>query len=107
MTPRHANPTDTPAPRGMLYELEQLLRRLRVLLVTAPILLLTGFGAGEATRAILRLQEPAADVTNPSEGRVTLDALSSQMNAMRAMRIKGEHTVDAVEKYRQDVQPVE
>jgi soluble lytic murein transglycosylase-like protein len=110
MTPRYARPTDTSAPRGMLYELELLLRRLRVLLVAAPILLLTGFGAGEATRVILRLQEPDApdpNVTKAAEGRVKLDVLSSQMNAMRAMRIKGEHTVGVVEKYRQDVEPVE
>src|SRR5262245_5805007 len=98
MTPRHAKPTDMSAPGGMLHELEQVLRRFLVLLCSPTVLLLTGFVAGEATRAILRLQAPLADqdVTKVSEAQVDLDVLSSRMNSMRAMRMKAEHTVGVV-----------
>jgi soluble lytic murein transglycosylase-like protein len=47
------------------------------------------------------------NVTQAPEARVELDALSSQMQRMRAMLTKGEHTVDVVERYRADVEPVE
>lgn len=97
---------DGPEPGGIVHELERLLRRLRVLPLAAPLLLLVGFGAGEVAKLALRLPGDAAvrQTTEKTVPRVHLEAMSSRMEAMRE---DGRRTVDYVTMYREQVEPVE
>ena len=87
----------------MIDELEQLGLKLRRVLLGAPLLLLVGFGAGEATKRVLTLPEDVA-VTDPSVPRVRLESLSERMESVREA---GARTVDYVTLYTEHVEPIE
>ncbi|MGH7460136.1 MAG: lytic transglycosylase domain-containing protein, partial [Longimicrobiales bacterium] len=103
---RSEPPTEGHKPSGILHEVERLLHRFRALIVATPALLLVGYGAGQATRVAFSVSEgqsvlPRAERTTPY---VHLDALSLRMQAMSR---KGEKTLDLLETYLADVEPVE
>jgi hypothetical protein len=93
--------------RGLLDELEGLLRHVRVIPLAAPILLLAGFGLGKVTTRALELPASVA-VHDPGHvrevPRVQIEALTRSMGALRQ---DGEKTVDFVTLYRNHVMPVE
>ncbi|MGQ0561989.1 MAG: lytic transglycosylase domain-containing protein [Gemmatimonadota bacterium] len=90
----------------MMEELELIWRRVRTLALGAPVLLLAGFGAGEATKGLLEVPaDKAVRFTTEKEvPRIHLEALSSRMHSIAA---SGEATVDYVTLYREHVEPVE
>lgn len=92
--------------RSAFHELEQLGLKLRRFLLGAPLLLLVGFGAGEAAKRTLRIPEQAEARHAQEAGvpRVRLDALSDRM---RDLRDDGERTVDYVTMYTEHVEPIE
>jgi hypothetical protein len=91
---------------GLFDELEVLLRRVRRIGLAAPVLLLAGFGLGNATNGALEVPEGEM-VRTPKESpvpRVHLEALSNRMSSIRN---DGEQTVDYVATYNEHVAPVE
>lgn len=90
---------------GVLEDLERLWRRARALPLAAPLLLLVGLGAGNATNGALELPEAApVRLATSNVPRVHLEALSEHM---RALRNDGTRTEDFLTLYREHVQPVE
>lgn len=89
-----------------MHELEQLGLKLRRVLLGAPLLLLVGFGAGEATKRALKLPEdaPTGSVVAMDVPKVRLDALSERMQLVREA---GSRTVDYVTMYTEHVEPIE
>jgi soluble lytic murein transglycosylase-like protein len=90
----------------MMEDLERLWRRFKALAHVAPVLLLVGFGAGEAANRMLTLPEDkAARLSNGKE----IEALRIEAMAGAMERIHGEgaKTVSYVSLYREHVQPVE
>jgi hypothetical protein len=91
---------------GLFDELEVVLRRVRRIGLAAPLLLLVGFGLGEATKGALEVPE-GETVRTPTESpvpRVHLDALTNRMSSLHS---DGKETVDLVAMYNEQVAPVE
>ncbi|MEX1182520.1 MAG: lytic transglycosylase domain-containing protein [Gemmatimonadota bacterium] len=90
----------------MFDDLEQLLRRLRAVGMAAPLLLLVGFGLGDATNGLLEMPEGVA-VRTPTEAnvpRVHLEVLSRQLARLYD---DGSQTADYVAMYQDHIAPVE
>ena len=97
------------APRrhNLLDEAERLLKRVRMIPLAAPVLLLAGWGLGKVTTRALELPATAAvrDPTHAREvPRVQIEALTRSMGAIR---VDGEKTVRYVNLYRNHIMPVE
>jgi len=92
--------------RGVIEDLERLLKRARAIPVAALVLMVLGFGVGDFSKSYLELPEgtPVRDATANSVPRVRLDGLSRHMSQLRAA---GETTMEYVSMYRQHVAPVE
>jgi hypothetical protein len=91
---------------GMMEELEVIWRRVRTLVLGAPVLLLVGFGTGEIANQLLSIPTDKA-VRFTTEKEVPafhLEALSSRMHHVRD---SGKQTVEYVTLYREHVEPVE
>ncbi len=98
---------DARGSRGLVDELDRLVRRIRVVPLAAPILLFAGWGLGKVTTRALELPANAVvrDRARVHEvPRVQIEALTRTMSAIRS---DGAETVDFVTTYRNHVLPVE
>lgn len=93
-------------PRGLVDELEALLRWVRLLPAAIPLLLVAGWGLGQLTARGISLPEgtPVRVTEAPSTPRAHLEALSAYMSELRS---DGEHTEEYVALYDGHVRPVE
>src|SRR5512138_2271639 len=93
--------------RSLLEELEGLLKRIRVIPLAAPILIVAGFGLGKVTTRALELPASAA-VHDPLHAReVPRGQIDELTQSMTELRMDGAKTVDFVTVYRNHVLPVE
>ena len=92
--------------RGVVEELEVLLRWARLLPVAIPVLLLAGWGLGKLTTRGISLPDgsPVRVAEAPVTPQAHLEALSAYM---RDLRSDGEHTEEYVALYDGHVMPVE
>ena len=99
--------TDRHVPqRGMIDELERLLRRARALPLILPVLLFGGWGLGMLTHRGIAL--PAdADFRIAAAAHTPVTRLETLSQYMAAIREDGSDTEDYVVLYRNHVQPVE
>ena len=106
MPPRRRS-TDRHVPqRGMIDELERLLRRARALPLILPVLLFGGWGLGILTNRGIAL--PAdADFRIAAAAHTPVTRLEMLSQYMAAIRADGSDTEDYVVLYRNHVQPVE
>ncbi|MFO7893410.1 MAG: lytic transglycosylase domain-containing protein [Longimicrobiales bacterium] len=90
----------------MVEELETLVKRVRLLPLAIPLLLLGGWGLGERMAQGISLPEHAASriTAAPFTPRAQLETLSRYMHELRA---DGEHTEQYVDLYSNHVRPVE
>lgn len=98
---------DARGSRGLVDELDRLVRRIRVVPLAAPILLFAGWGLGKVTTRALELPANAVvrDRARVHEvPRVQIEALTRTMSALQD---DGAQTVDFVTTYRNHVLPVE
>lgn len=103
---RHRHDTAS-GRRGLLEELEGLLKRVRVIPLAAPILIFAGFGLGKVTTRALELPASAA-VHDPTHAReVPRGQIDALTHSMTELRVDGAKTVDYVTLYRNHVLPVE
>lgn len=91
---------------GTLDELERLVRRVLVVPLVAPVLLVVGVGLGKATSRALALPAGTPLRIGAADGvpRVQLEALGRYMEGLRN---DGERVADYVVLYREHVAPVE
>ena len=95
------------SPRtGLLEDIEKLWRRVRVVALGTPLLVVFGFGAGRVTSEALAL--PESELVRASTGeatpRIHLEALSRRLDGIRE---KGTNTTEYVELYKEHIEPVE
>jgi hypothetical protein len=91
---------------GMMEELELIWRRVRTLVLGAPILLLVGFGAGELANSMVSVSaDKAVRFTTGKE--VPGNQLEFLSDRMHKTRDAGSQTVEYVTLYRDHVEPVE
>ncbi|MGH7481161.1 MAG: lytic transglycosylase domain-containing protein [Longimicrobiales bacterium] len=90
--------------RPLLQELERLRRRILVVPLAAPVLLLLGFSVGQVTTESLALPPDLAVRSGPHVPRIQLESLGRFMEAIRK---SGAETVDYVTMYQEHVSPVE
>lgn len=97
----------TDAPRtGVLEDIEKLWRRLRVLALGTPLLVVFGLGAGRVASGALALpeDEPARADATVRVPRIRLQALSRRLEGLRD---KGTNTTEYVSLYKEHIEPVE
>lgn len=90
----------------MMEELELVWRRVRTLLVGAPILLLVGFGAGDVANRLLEIPSDKSVAIN-AERQVAGMHLETLAGIMGRIENEGARTVKYVKLYREHVEPVE
>ena len=94
--------------RGVIFEMERMLGRLKLMPLLLPLLLFAGAGIGRLTSDSLEVPEGrtvrSADTTVP---RIRLDVLGRFLDNMHSAREAGAETVDYVEMYQTQVAPVE
>ncbi len=98
---------DARGRRGLVDELDRLLRRIRVIPLAAPILLFAGWGLGKATTRALALPTNAETRDRARAREVPRVQIEALTRSMGELRIDGEQTVDFVTLYRNHVMPVE
>ena len=90
----------------MMEELELTWRRVRTLVLGAPVLLLVGFGAGELANRMLEVSADKA-VRFSAEQNIPVVRLESVAGTMHRISLEGSKTEEYVTLYREHVEPVE
>ena len=90
----------------MMEELELVWRRVRTLVLGAPLLLLVGFGAGEVANQLLEVSADKA-VRFSHEKNIPAYRLEAVAGTMHRIAAEGSKTEDYVTLYRDHVAPVE
>lgn len=102
---RRPKPEAVAPRRGLLEDLECFWKRTRAVLLLAPMLVVSGYGAGQVTRDALRPAWAGEGLVSASASpHMHLLALSERLHGIRSA---GAQTEDAVGLYREHVEPVE
>ena len=104
---RASSAPQRPQKRGVVAEIERMLKRLKLVPLLLPVLLFAGAGVGRLTSDTLEVPEGRPVRLVDTSTRIRLDVLTRFLDNMVSARAQGTETEEYVALYQDHVAPIE